>query len=75
MMHSLLKENMKISHFLEVINMFILGIDSENRMKLEKAKEINNIFLYNDILFRALIQDGKQSWWHTDIWTYYERQR
>lgn len=45
MMHSLLKENMKISHFLEVINMFILGIDSENRMKLEKAKEINNIFL------------------------------
>lgn len=68
-----LKENLKILDFLENIDMAMLGINSENRRKLVKAKEENNIFAYNDILFQALIHDDKQSWWHTDIWIFHER--
>lgn len=64
------KENGKISDFLENVDMIVIGISSENRKKLIKAKKENNIFLYNDILFHALIYDDKRSWWHTDIWTF-----
>lgn len=64
------KENWRISEFLENLDMIVLGISSENRKKLAKAKKGNNIFLYNDILFYALIYDDKRSWWHTDIWRF-----
>ncbi len=64
------KENWRISEFLENLDMIVLGISSENRKKLAKAKKGNNIFLYNDILFHALIYDDKRSWWHTDIWMF-----
>ena len=62
-----LKESWKLSHFFENLYMLLLGINSENRKKLAQAKAENNIFLYNDILFQALIYDDKRSWWHTDI--------
>lgn len=67
------KENSKISNLLEGLDLFLLGISPENRKKLANAKEENNMFLYNDILFHALIHDDKQTWWHTDIWTVHER--
>ena len=60
--------NKQISDFLENLDLIMLGIKSENRKKLAQAKVENNIFLYNDILFRAMLHDDKRAWWHTGIW-------
>lgn len=62
------KESWQVSDFLENLELIAMGISSENRKKLARAKKENNIFLYNDILFYALLYDDKQTWWHTEIW-------
>lgn len=59
---------MQIKGFLENLEFIFLGISYKNRMALKKAKKDNNISLYKDILFRALLHDDKRGWWHTGIW-------
>ena len=62
--------NLQIKDFLENLELIILGVSSKSRKELKKAKMDNNIYLYNDILFCAILHDDKRAWWHTDIWTF-----